>query len=248
MSSGGSRRLSTMTTCALIPGAGSDSWYWSRVVPLLADRGHEAVTPDLPTGDAGWEEYADAVAAAIGDRTGVVVVGQSMGAFTAPLLCERVDVAALALLCPMIPAPGDTGGGWWEAAGQDAAARADAQRDGRDPDAPFDLETTFLHDVPEDLAAALMARPQPGQADRPFEEPWPLDAWPDVPTTVLAGARDRLFPLELVRRLTRERLGVDDVHVVDSGHLAALVRPEVVAEWLLSPRLLPAGSGPRRRP
>jgi hypothetical protein len=26
-----------MTTFALIPGAGSDSWYWSRVAPLLTD-------------------------------------------------------------------------------------------------------------------------------------------------------------------------------------------------------------------
>ena len=100
-----------MTTFALIPGAGSDQWYWSRLVPLLTARGHEALAPELPTGDpdAGWDAYADAVAAAIGDRTGVVVVGQSMGAFTAPLLCSRADVAHIALLCPMIPAPGDTG-------------------------------------------------------------------------------------------------------------------------------------------
>jgi pimeloyl-ACP methyl ester carboxylesterase len=223
-----------MTTFALIPGAGSDSWYWSRVVPLLAERGHEALAPDLPLGDVGWEDYADVVAAAIGNRTGVVVVGQSMGAFTAPLLCSRVDVAAIALLCPMIPAPGDTAGDWWVAAGQPAAARADAERDGRDPDAPFDLETTFLHDVPPDVVTALMARGEPGQADRPFEEPWPLEAWPDVPTTVLAGTRDRLFPLQLVARLARERLGLDQVDTVDSGHLAALVRPEEVATWLLS--------------
>jgi pimeloyl-ACP methyl ester carboxylesterase len=234
MSRARSRRLGTMTTFALIPGAGSDSWYWSRVAPLLADRGHDVIAPDLPTGDVGWEEYADSVAAAIGDRgrDGVVVAGQSMGAFTAPLLCSRVDVAALALLCPMIPAAGDTAGDWWKAAGQPEAARADAERDGRDPDAPFDLETTFLHDVAPDVAAALMARGEPGQADRPFEERWPLDAWPDVPTTVLAGTRDRLFPLGLVERLARERLGVERVDTVQSGHLAALVAPAVVADWL----------------
>jgi pimeloyl-ACP methyl ester carboxylesterase len=223
-----------MTTFALIPGAGSDQWYWSRLVPLLAERGHEALAPELPVGDpdAGWEAYADAVAAAIGDRTGVVVVAQSMGAFTAPLLCSRVDVARIALLCPMIPAPGDTGGDWWEAAGQPAAERAAAEREGRDPDAPFDLETMFLHDLPADVRAALLSRPAPAQEDRLFEERWPLDAWPDVPTTVLAGTRDRLFPLDLVERLARERLGLDQVDTVDSGHLAALVRPEAVAAWL----------------
>jgi Alpha/beta hydrolase family len=223
-----------MTTFALIPGAGSDQWYWSRLTPLLAQHGHEALAPELPVDDpdAGWDAYADAVAAAIGDRTAVVVVAQSMGAFTAPLLCSRVDVARIALLCPMIPAPGDTGGDWWEAAGQPAAARAAAERDGRDPDVPFDLETAFLHDVPADVTAELLARPAPAQADRLFEERWPLDAWPDVPTSVLAGTRDRLFPLDLVQRLARERLGLDHVDTVDSGHLAALVRPEVVAAWL----------------
>jgi pimeloyl-ACP methyl ester carboxylesterase len=180
-----------MTTFALIPGAGSDQWYWSRLVPLLTDRGHEALAPEMP-----------------------------------------VDVARIALLCPMIPAPGDTGNDWWKAAGQDTSARAAAEREGRDPDAPFDLETTFLHDVPPDVTAELLARPEPAQEDRLFEEPWPLAAWPDVPTTVLAGTRDRLFPLDLVQRLSRERLGLDHVDTVDSGHLAALARPGEVAAWL----------------
>jgi len=242
-----------MTTYALIPGAGSDSWYWSRVAPLLADAGHEVAAPDLPTGDAGWEDYADAVAEAIGEGArDVVVVAQSMGAFTAPLLCSRVDVAALALLCPMIPAPGDTGGDWGEAARQPEEARAAAEREGRDVADPYDLETTFLHDVPRDVVDALMAHGEPGQADRPFEERWPLEAWPDVPTTVLAGTRDRLFPLPLQRRLARERLGLEEVETVESGHLAALVAPEAVAAWLLraaaSPRRPPAGSALRHRP
>ncbi len=223
-----------MTTFALIPGAGSDQWYWSRLVPLLTERGHEALAPDLPVDDpeAGWDGYADTVAAAIGDRTDVVIVGQSMGAFTAPLLCSRVDVARIALLCPMIPAPGDTGNTWWEAAGQAASARAAAEREGRDPDAPFELETTFLHDLSTDVRTALLSRPAPAQEDRLFEERWPLDAWPDVPTTVLAGSRDRLFPLDLVERLARERLGLDHVDTVATGHLAALVAPEAVADWL----------------
>ncbi|MET0603392.1 MAG: alpha/beta hydrolase [Baekduia sp.] len=224
-----------MTTFALIPGAGADQWYWSRLVPLLQARGHEALTPELPVSDpdAGWDAYADAVAAAIGYSASVVVVGQSMGAFTAPLLCSRVDVAGIALLCPMIPAPGDTGNDWWEAAGQDASARAAAEREDRDPDAPFDLETMFLHDLAPEVKAELLSRPEPEQIDRTFEEPWPLEAWPDVPTTVMAGTRDRLFPLDLVERLARERLGLNHVDTVDSGHLAALVQPNQVATWLL---------------
>jgi pimeloyl-ACP methyl ester carboxylesterase len=220
----------TMTTFALLPGAGSDSWFWSRVVPLLTDRGHEALAIDLPVGDdaASWPEYADVAAAAIGDRAGVVVVAQSMGAYTAPLVAARddVDVARIDLLCPMIPAAREPAGAWWDGTGEEA------DPPGRDAD----LETLFFHDLPADLTAELMARGEPPQSDTPFGDPWPRDAWPsDIPTRVLAGSQDRLFALPLMRRLAHERLGLPDVDVVDAGHLAALSQPAAVADWLLAP-------------
>ena len=49
---------------------------------------------------------------------------------------------------------------------------------------------------------------------------------------MIAGRRDRLFPVEFMRGLARERLGVDDVDVIDSGHLAALARPDELTELL----------------
>src|SRR6202023_1528004 len=94
----------------LIPGAGGAAWYWHRVVPELEARGHEAVAVDLPGADesAGLPEYAEAVVAAIGGRRDVVVVGQSLGGFTAPVACARTRVRLLVLVNPMIPRPGET--------------------------------------------------------------------------------------------------------------------------------------------
>jgi pimeloyl-ACP methyl ester carboxylesterase len=225
-------------TYLLLPGAGGDSWYWHRVAPLLRERGHEVIAPDLPCDDdaAGLAEYADAAVAASGDREGIVLVAQSMAAFSAPIACARLDVALLVLLAPMIPAPGETPGTWWSASGQVAAHRAAEIRAGRDPDAPFDVRTGFFHDVPDAVVAEAFARGAPRQSDTPFAQPWPLAAWPDVPTRVLAGRHDRLFPLEFVRRLSEERLGVTP-DVVDAGHLAALSRPADVAERLERYRL-----------
>ena len=40
-----------MATYVLIPGAGSDSWYWHLVTPLLRERGHDVVAVDLPCDD-----------------------------------------------------------------------------------------------------------------------------------------------------------------------------------------------------
>ena len=80
-----------MATYVLIHGAGDVGWYWHLVAAELRERGHEVVAPDLPCEDesAGWWDYADAVVEAMGDRSHLVVVGHSMGGFTAPLVCAR---------------------------------------------------------------------------------------------------------------------------------------------------------------
>src|SRR2546428_13922903 len=117
-----------MATYVLIHGAGSDSWYWHLVVPELQARGHEVVTVDLPCDDdaAGLSEYTDSVVDAIGDRTDLILVAQSMGGFTAPLVCERVPVSLMVLVAAMVPRPGESPGGWWADTGWGEARRGKA--------------------------------------------------------------------------------------------------------------------------
>jgi hypothetical protein len=43
----------------------------------------------------------------------VVVVAQSIGAFTAPLVCDRLPADLLVPLAGMIPLPGEPPGDWW---------------------------------------------------------------------------------------------------------------------------------------
>jgi pimeloyl-ACP methyl ester carboxylesterase len=225
-------------TYVLLPGAGGDSWYWHLVAPKLRARGHEVLTPDLPANDdsAGLGEYTAAVVSAIDDRADVIVVAQSLAAFVAPMLCERVDVRLLILVAPMIPSPGESPGAWWANTGQTTARRRQDEREGRDPDAAFDVMTIFMHDVPPDIVAEAFARGEPRQSDTPFAEPWPLEQWPNVPTRVLAGRHDRLFPLEFMRRLALERLNIV-ADVIDTGHLPALSRPDELVRRLETYRL-----------
>jgi pimeloyl-ACP methyl ester carboxylesterase len=219
-----------MSVFVLVPGAGGAAWYWHRVVPELRARGHEAVAVDLPGADesAGLPEYADAVAEAIGGRHDVVLVAQSMGGFTAPVVCARIPVRLLVLINAMIPLPGETPGAWWDNTGWEPA-RIAAARAGRYP-AEFDLATYFLHDVPAEVVATGEGHNFP-EADIAFGQPCAIDRWPDVPTRVVAGHDDRLFPLEFQRRVARERLGTD-VDVVPGGHLVALSRPAELTERL----------------
>ena len=162
------------TTFVLVPGAGGDTLFWHRLVPELEGRGHRALPVELPVRDdsAGLEAYRDTVVAAIGDRSPVVLVAQSMGGLTAPLVCERVPVDQLVLLNAMVPRPGETGGEWWSATGQgDAAA---AYRESIGLPAELDDDATYLHDVPPEVAAVYLGQ-EFAQSGRPFEDPWPLD-------------------------------------------------------------------------
>jgi len=83
-----------MATFALIHGGDGSAWDWHLVARELREDGHDPTAVDLPCEDesAGWWDYADAVVGAIGDRSEVVVVGHSLGAFTAPLVCARIPV------------------------------------------------------------------------------------------------------------------------------------------------------------
>lgn len=220
-----------MTTFVLVPGAGGQAFYWHRLVAELERRGHVAVAVDLPTDDetAGLAAYADAVVAAAGDRAPLVLVAQSMGGLTAPLVCHRLPVELLVLVNAMIPLPGETGGDWWAVTGQGAARAASWDRAGITGD-PEDQAVTLFHDVPAEVAAAVFERPF-AQSGRPFADPWPLAAWPDVPTRVVAGRDDRLFPVDFQRRIAAERLGLA-VDEVPGGHLVALSRPVELADRL----------------
>ena len=227
----------TRDTFILIPGAGGSSWYWHLVVPRLERLGHEAVPVALPAADdaAGLPEYADAVVRAVGAREPqhVVVVAQSLGGFTAPLVCQAVPVAQLVLVNAMIPKPGETPGAWWRSTGHGEAKRQQNQRDGRPADAPFDPLVDFFHDVPQSVIDEAWAQGEPRQSDTVFASPSNFTSWPAIPTRVLVATEDRFLPAEFQRRVARDRLGIS-ADEISGGHLVALSHPNELAARLVA--------------
>ena len=218
----------------MVPGAGGNAGYWQRIEPRLQQAGYNSVAVSLPNWPgATFADHADAIVAAAGKPHTVTLVAQSMGAFSAPLTCDRLPVSELVLLNAMIPAPGETAGEWWANTGQPEAMRSNDLREGRDPDAGFDAKTYFLHDIPSDVLALLRSS---GEEQEPtaslFQTGFPLPRWPDVPITVLAGSDDRFFPYEFQRRLAKERLGLE-AEPLPGGHLLALSQPEALAGRLI---------------
>ena len=208
-----------MATFVLIHGGGGSAWDWHLLAPELAGRGHEVVVPELPIEDtsAGFAAFCETVVDAIGDRGDLVVVGHSYGAFTAPLIADRLPVRMIILLTPMVPRPGESPEDWWADTGHRSAEG-------------LSEEQQFYNGVPAEIVADAGAHGR-DQVSAEWNEPWPLHAWPEVPTKVLIAREDRFFPADFQRRVAADRLGsVPDE--IDGGHSVALSHPKQLADRL----------------
>jgi pimeloyl-ACP methyl ester carboxylesterase len=222
-----------MSTFVLIHGAGDSGWYWHLVEAELRARGHDVVAPDLPADDesADLNDYADAVTEAVGDRTNLVIVAQSLGGFTAPLVADRLPTDVLVFVAGMIPSPGEPPNDWWHNTGYHEAVREQAARDGG-LTGSADPYVAYYHDVPRELADEAMSKERAHPSEVSMRAPWPLDTWPDVPTKFVVCTEDRFFPARFMRRLAAERLGItpDDIA---ASHCVALSRPKELADVLV---------------
>lgn len=223
-----------MATFVLIHGAGDSGWYWHLTEAELRARGHQTIAPDLPCDNdtASLDDYAAAVTGAAAGRPDLVIVGQSYGAFTATLAASRLPARLLVLLAGMIPAPGESPGQWWTATGYRQAAEQQARLDGGKTGNDDPL-ISYYNGVPRPLAEEALRRGGRGESSVVWDTPWPLDAWPDVPTRFIACGDDRIFPVAFMRRLARERLGLD-ADVVPGCHCAALSSPGELSDLLVS--------------
>jgi pimeloyl-ACP methyl ester carboxylesterase len=221
-----------MSTFVLIHGGGDVGWYFHLVEAELCARGHDVVAPDLPADDdsATLQDYADVVVEAVGSKRDLVVVGHSFGAFTAPLVADRLRADVLVLLAGMVPSPGESPADWWANTGYGSAVAEAAERDGG-LTGSADPYVNFYHDVPRELAEEAMSKEREHPSSAAMAAPWPLDAWPDVPTRFLLCSEDRFFPPDFFRRLVPDRLGIVPDEIAGS-HCVALSRPKELADRL----------------
>lgn len=210
-----------MSTFALIHGGGSGAWDWHLVAPLLQAAGHEAIAVDLPIEDNGADlgDYAQSVVDAVGARADVIVVGHSLGGFTAPLAAEALGAKGLMYLSAMIPLPGESFNQWWTASEHDRE------------DIGTDQAVWFYTGVPDQLVRESQTHERDQQGEW-MSRAWPGTGHPPIPTRAILCRDDAFFPPAFMRRQVRERLGTEPVEI-DGGHYAALSNPAGVADALL---------------
>jgi pimeloyl-ACP methyl ester carboxylesterase len=164
-------------------------------------------------GDSGW--YWHLVDGELRERGH----NRSFGGYIAPIVCDRVPARLLVLIAGMVPSPSESA----EQMFANTEYKQEKQRDRSD-------RAVFYHDVPPGLSAEAIKRGRK-QSSTPSKEPWPLTAWPNVPTRYVLCRNDRLLPREWVRRVVRDRLGITPDEI-DSGHCPALSRPRELADLL----------------
>ena len=212
----------------LVHGAWHGSWCWTRVVPLLEQRGFLVHAVDLPSTGIGPPSGVDlsadaaAVRAAIDASSGeVLVCGHSYGGMVIshPAVGTHPRLAHLAYLCAFLP---------------ERAESLFAIGDGRPaPWIRVDERGLSLPDL--DQAPALLygdcdpetqswavgrLRPQP---TGPFTEPVADPAWRYTPSTYIVCTQDCVMPLELQRGLFASRTA--GLIELDAGHSPFLSRP-----------------------
>jgi Alpha/beta hydrolase family len=151
-------------------------------------------------------------------------------------VADRLQAQALVLVAGMIPVDGEAPADWWDSTGYRQAVEEQAQRDGgkTGSDDPF---VAFYHDVPRALAGKALSKER-SESQAAYNSPWPLAAWPDVPTRFVLCTEDRSFPPAFLRKVVSVRLGVTRDEIA-AGHCVALSRPR---SWRTCWSVMPSAS------
>lgn len=229
-----------MSTFVLVHGSWHGAWCWWRLIPELEALGHRVIALDLPTDDtsAMFDDYADVVCAALGTHPGddLILVGHSLAGLIVPLVAAQRPIRRLVYLCALVPIPGQSfaqqmaedsemlNAGYPKGLG---ATDSEGRRAWVDEDlARFHL----FGDCDEGTASAAIAQLRP-QAVSPYRVPCSLSAIPNVSSTYVVCAEDRMVNPEWSRRIAHQWLSADLIEMPGS-HSPFLSRAEALAKLL----------------
>jgi pimeloyl-ACP methyl ester carboxylesterase len=218
-----------VATFCLIHGAWHEPSCWDELTPLLMEREHRVLVPDLPLQDAeaGFEErIRPALGAVEGVDDPLIVVGHSQGTAYSSLVAAARPDALLVHLCPRL-------GGFEPPPGAPATFRDGVPFPENGPDGTSVWDTrvaleALYRRVPEPRAAMLAGRLRPMAMP---QDAFPLNAPPGNENVLIYATEDELFEPEWERFMARELLGVEPIEI-PTGHFPMVEDPDSLGDLL----------------
>ena len=201
---------------------------WDKIAPLLKERGHEVVTPEIRVDEPGtWGGDGEALEAQLRDRIAeTVLVGHSAGGRWAALVAARQRPRLVIYIAPSNPVakspetmPERTKPEIWDVVKYD-----DQDRDYLEVEGAVKLFYARIDEETARWAAARLLH----DTDR---GEFPLDAPPDVPTAYVYGTEDEVFTSEGMEWSARHLFGVEPI-AIPTGHTPQLEAPELLTDLL----------------
>lgn len=233
---------STPQTYVLVHGALLGEYSWKRVERRLVADGNTVVTLDLPGHGADQtpidqitlKSYTDAVVNAIGDRTGVILVGHSLGGVVVSQVAEAVPnkISKLVYLSALIPKDGETANELIMMDQNSLFGNYVTQTSNALVFSPAGVQPVFCNDcTPADVALIKSnLRPEPLA---PLTTPVNLTAanYGSVPKYDILTSMDHAISYQFQQTL-KARLNFVNTFVIDSSHVSFFSKPEVLTQIL----------------
>lgn len=222
-----------VTAYCLIHGSGQGPEGWKLLVHELKQRGHSVLTPafEVNRTDQGLIWHAETIVNAL-DRSGmnpadVICVAHSASGMYLPLIAERWSPRRMVFLAAVVPRPGMS---VMEQHRNDPSMFNPAWVRQNPQDEKVALEFVY-HDCPPDRLDWALSTRVMFYARRALEQPCPLRAWPQVPSSYIMCTADRTIMPEWQRKAARELLRVEPTEL-PGGHCPHVSRPEALADAL----------------
>lgn len=220
-----------MATFVLVHGSTHSARAWDFVKAELERQQQVVITPELPADepDAGASRYADAIVAAIAETEAAIVVAHSAAGWFLPIVAARLRVKRMVFLAAAVSRVGTS-----------FLELLQAEPDmlnpawiGKDPRIDAVANEFLFHDCTPDKLAFAHATIRVIRARGAMLEKYPLERWPDAPSSSIVCDEDRTIRPEWSRRIARSQLGIEPIEI-DGGHCPYISRPKELARLLMN--------------
>ena len=218
-----------MSSFVLVHGSSHSPQAWDLVKSELERRHHSVLTPELPADEPGASaiRYADVIIGAISGCENPILVGHSAAGWFIPLVAARRPIRRMVFLAAVIPRLGMSFLDLLKA----EPDMINPEWIGKDPRIPSIADEFLLHDCPSELRAWAHETMRIVNAQNAIVERYPLDRWPDIPSSYIVCAEDRTITPDWSCKTARSQLRCEPIEL-PGGHCPYISRPAALAQVL----------------